>query len=152
VVKILPKYLKFPTPGGIPLARNPWSKSGSISRLNVKVQGQEEFTGEKKHFQQWSMHAREMRRTLHSWLKSRSELEILQTWIKQEAKLVVKPQVGAFLVSERNNSSAAAEMGDNRYVPKIGGRTPFGGDLGPHLTQCHLGQGLPPYQVASWCI
>jgi len=21
---------------------------------------------------------------------------------------------------------------------------------GPHLIQCHLGQGLPPYQVASW--
>jgi len=24
-----------------------------------------------------------------------------------------------------------------------------GGKLGPHLTQCHLGQGLPPYQAAS---
>jgi len=23
------------------------------------------------------------------------------------------------------------------------------GELGPHLTQCGLGQGLPPYQVAS---
>ena len=23
------------------------------------------------------------------------------------------------------------------------------GDLGPHLTQCRLGRGLPPYQVAS---
>jgi len=27
-----------------------------------------------------------------------------------------------------------------------------GGKLGPHLTQCHLGQGLPFYQVASWSI
>ena len=27
---------------------------------------------------------------------------------------------------------------------------PFrGGELGPHLTQCRLGRGLPPYQVAS---
>ena len=23
-------------------------------------------------------------------------------------------------------------------------------ELGPHLTQCRLGRGLPPYQVASW--
>jgi len=26
------------------------------------------------------------------------------------------------------------------------------GELGHHLTQCGLGQGLPPYQVASWSI
>jgi len=25
-------------------------------------------------------------------------------------------------------------------------------ELGPHLTQCLLGRGLPPYQVASWSI
>ena len=25
-------------------------------------------------------------------------------------------------------------------------------ELDPHLTQCHLGRGLPPYQVASWSI
>ena len=34
----------------------------------------------------------------------------------------------------------------------IGGKwglCPFrGGELGPHLTQCRVGQGLPPYQVA----
>jgi len=29
---------------------------------------------------------------------------------------------------------------------------PFLGELGPHLTQCRLGRGLPPYQVASWSI
>ena len=31
------------------------------------------------------------------------------------------------------------------------GSEPFfwGGELGPHLTQCRLGRGLPPYQVAS---
>jgi len=31
------------------------------------------------------------------------------------------------------------------------GICPFfgGGELGPHLTQCRLGRGLPPYQVAS---
>ena len=28
----------------------------------------------------------------------------------------------------------------------------LGGELGPHLTQCGLGRGLPPYQVASWSI
>jgi len=26
------------------------------------------------------------------------------------------------------------------------------GELGPHLTQCGLGRGLPTYQVASWSI
>ena len=30
---------------------------------------------------------------------------------------------------------------------------PFlGGELGPHLTQCCLGWGLPPYQLASWSV
>jgi len=32
------------------------------------------------------------------------------------------------------------------------GGAPFRGELGPHLTQCCLLQGLPPYQVASWSI
>ena len=37
------------------------------------------------------------------------------------------------------------------HGPKIGGAVPlFGeGELGPHLTQCRLGQCLPLYQVAS---
>jgi len=31
-----------------------------------------------------------------------------------------------------------------------GGAVPLSmGELGPHLTQCGLGRGLPPYQVAS---
>jgi len=29
---------------------------------------------------------------------------------------------------------------------------PFGWELGHHLTQCRLGQGIPPYQVALWSI
>ena len=34
------------------------------------------------------------------------------------------------------------------------GCVPFwdGAELGPHLTQCGLGRGLPSYQVASWSI
>jgi len=34
---------------------------------------------------------------------------------------------------------------------KLGGAVvPFSaGELDPHLTQCHLGRRLPPYQVAS---
>jgi len=36
---------------------------------------------------------------------------------------------------------------------KLGGCAPFlGGEMGPHLAQCGLGRGLPPYQVASWHI
>jgi len=55
-----------------------------------------------------------------------------------------------------NKSSAVAEVGDlshNRHGPKrVGGCcAPFagGGELGPHLTQCGQGRGLPPYQVES---
>ena len=37
----------------------------------------------------------------------------------------------------------------NRHGPKKwGGCAPLG-ELGLHLTQCRLGRGLPPYQVAS---
>jgi len=43
------------------------------------------------------------------------------------------------------NRLATIDMGT-----KVGGFvTLSGGELGPHLTQCGLGQGLPPYQVAS---
>jgi len=34
---------------------------------------------------------------------------------------------------------------------KVGATVPWGG-LGPQLTQCRLGRGLPPYQVASWYV
>jgi len=34
---------------------------------------------------------------------------------------------------------------------KEGATVPLLGD-GPHLTQCGLGRGLPPYQVGSWSI
>jgi len=41
-------------------------------------------------------------------------------------------------------------FGHNRHGPKVG-RGCCGG-LGPHLTQCGVGWGLPLYQVASWSI
>jgi len=34
-------------------------------------------------------------------------------------------------------------------VRKVGAMPLFRGKLGLHLTQCRLGRGLPPYQVAS---
>jgi len=45
-------------------------------------------------------------------------------------------------------------FGNNRHKPKIGGCVPFGGrgELGLHLTQCGLGRGLSPIQVAFWSI
>jgi len=54
-----------------------------------------------------------------------------------------------------NNSSAVTEMGDrlahNRRGPKSGedAVSLSVGELGPHLTQCSLGRGLPPHQVVS---
>jgi len=74
-------------------------------------------------------------------------------------KLIFTCHSRLFISSNKQflNSSAVAEMGDcgqNRHRPKGGGLLcPFcGGELGPHLTQCRLGWGLPPYQVASWSI
>jgi len=56
-------------------------------------------------------------------------------------------------LAEKNKRSAVAEMGDRLATidmnRKVGGLCPFYGELGPHLTQCGLGRGLPPYQVAS---
>ena len=46
------------------------------------------------------------------------------------------------------------QFGHNSHGPKLGGllRPFLWGDLGRHLTQCHLGVGLPLYWVASWSI
>ena len=56
----------------------------------------------------------------------------------------------------QNKSSAVAEMGDRaraKWAEMWGLLCPFPcEELGPHLTQCRLGRGLPPYQVASWSI
>jgi len=34
------------------------------------------------------------------------------------------------------------------WAKNFGGSAPFEGELGPHLTQCGLGRGLPPCQVS----
>jgi len=52
-----------------------------------------------------------------------------------------------------NKSSAVADMGDRLATidmgRKVGADVPLSiEDLGPNLTQCGLGRGLPPYQVA----
>ena len=51
-------------------------------------------------------------------------------------------------VDQTGNRARAksAESGGGAAVPLSMG------ELGPHLTQCRLGQGLPPHQVASWSI
>jgi len=49
-------------------------------------------------------------------------------------------------------------MGDRLATIEMGWKvgadvpSPFFGEVGPHLTQCRLGRGLSPYQVASWSI
>jgi len=59
------------------------------------------------------------------------------------------------VIRNTNKSSAVAEMGDRLATIDMGQKVgaavpPFrGGELGPHLTQCRLGRGLPPYQ---WCL
>jgi len=58
--------------------------------------------------------------------------------------------------SKRNKCSAIAEMGDRLATIDMAqnrGCAPFwAGELGPHVTQCGLGRGLPSYQVPSWSI
>ena len=40
-----------------------------------------------------------------------------------------------------------------KWLKSGGSAVPRGGrEMGPHLTQCRLGRGLPKYQVASWSI
>jgi len=56
-----------------------------------------------------------------------------------------------------NKSSADAEMGDRLATIGMGRKwggaaVRAGSPLGPHLTQCGLGWGLPLYQVGSWSI
>ena len=54
-----------------------------------------------------------------------------------------------------NKSSVVAEMGDRLATIDMGRRegagaaVPLSGGAGPHLTQCRLGRGLPPYQMVS---
>jgi len=60
-------------------------------------------------------------------------------------------------VENLNKCSAVAEMGDRlRTIDmgrKLGGCARFGqGELGPHVTQCGQGRGLPACQVSSWSV
>jgi len=53
----------------------------------------------------------------------------------------------------RRRVPAVAKMGDRGGAVGLkveGAAVPLSvGELGRHLTQCRLGRGLPPYQVAS---
>jgi len=54
-------------------------------------------------------------------------------------------------LNDTYKSSAVAEMGDRLATIDMGrklGAVPFGGMLGPNLTQCGLDRSLPPYQMA----
>jgi len=58
------------------------------------------------------------------------------------------------LLHNTDKSSAVAEMGDRLATIGMhqkwrGAPVGAGSSLGPHLTQCGLGRGLPLYQVAS---
>jgi len=60
-------------------------------------------------------------------------------------------RVGEAMQQTADKSSAVAEMGDRFATIDMGRKlgdccAPFhgAGELGPHLTQCRLGRGLPP--------
>jgi len=59
----------------------------------------------------------------------------------------------AYAKQELSSIWDGRRFGHNKHGPKSRGCcAPFVGELGPHLTQCGLGQGLHSYQVASWSI
>ena len=81
---------------------------------------------------------------------------------KKERRKKKKPQ-GKNIMSasatqgSHNKCSSVVEMGEmgdrsatiDMDRKLLGELCPFGGELGPHVTQCGLGRGLPSYQVAS---
>ena len=76
--------------------------------------------------------------------------------LPQATAYKVRPSVLTPLTLKDNKTLAVAEMGDRGHNRIDMGRkegggccAPFAGELGPHLTQCGLGRGLLPYQVAS---
>jgi len=72
-----------------------------------------------------------------------------------DVSIILFTDENMFTVATPNKSSAVAEMGDRLAtidMAENGGGLlcPFPwGELGPHLAQCRLNRGLPPYQVAS---
>ena len=65
------------------------------------------------------------------------------------------PDMSVYHQQELSSCWDGRPFGHNRHVSKSGGCwAPIGGtgELGPHLTQCCLGWGLTPYQVAYWSI
>ena len=73
--------------------------------------------------------------------------------------ILIHPAVWPQYMGEKVGSAVppffggVGELGAADVGRKFGGSAPFGaGGLGPHLTQCGLGRGLPLYQVASCSI
>ena len=67
------------------------------------------------------------------------------------------PRSTWYCSSNKNKSSAVAEMGDRLATIDMGRKVRgaavgAGSPLDPHLIQCGLGRGLPLYQVASLSI
>ena len=75
-------------------------------------------------------------------------------WWEKERPVVKYSDSLPWAVQQELSSCLDGRLfGHNRHWPKSGGLLcPIRGELGPHLTQCGLGRGLPPYQVASWSI
>jgi len=56
------------------------------------------------------------------------------------------------IASPSIGNTSGAPTGFNKFDAHLPVSCHLWGELGSHLAQCGLGWGLPPYQVASWCI
>jgi len=73
-----------------------------------------------------------------------------KVWTEVRKQEGLRKQLFVLLRKQELNSSWDGwPFGHTRHRPKIGGYAPFLGELGPHVTQSHLGRGLPPSQLAS---
>jgi len=87
---------------------------------------------------------------IHGYLpNTRSTADIHVYWIMNIHTLISCANTPTTKMKSKNKCSVVAEMGDHLATIDTGrkwgrGLCPFGG-LGPHLTQCGLGQGLPSY-------
>jgi len=81
--------------------------------------------------------------------RSRSRVKVRVRILVEVGKLVTAPK----LTRAQQLLRWATVWPQQIWVKKWGASVPLSmGELGPYLTQCCLGRGLPPYQVEPWSI
>jgi len=90
-----------------------------------------------------------------NWGRQHTKRNLLATRLHIYAIYKTKYHAEKNTVQELSICGDEQPFGHNRHGPKSGRLlcAPRSvGELGPHLTQYHLGRSLPPYQMPSWSI